>query len=143
MKNYYYEWLAIVPEVIEKYFTKYLNDPQLYETPLLPDVCFIEFDHGGRTYYAIIDKSGVSKVAGQKWGSRGDGYLNARGQYLHRVILNETRPTYYVHHKTAKFDNRAKNLQSVYYRDHSQKRSYCGVLEINESNVLQLKQLFQ
>ena len=135
MKNYYYEWLAIVPEVIEKYFKKYLNNPQLYETHLLPDVCFIEFNHGGGTYYTIIDKSSVSKVVGQKWGSRGDGYLSAGGQYLHRVILNETRPTYYVHHKTAKFDNRARNLQSVYYRDHSQKRSYHGTLKIDESNI--------
>ncbi len=85
----------------------------------------------------------MSKVVGQKWRSRGDGYISEGGRYLHRVVLNKTRPTYYVYHNAAKFDNRAKNLQSLYFRDHSQKRSYRGVLEIHASNVLQRKQLLQ
>lgn len=143
MKNYHYEWLTIDPEVKKQHFTKYLDDPQLYETHLLPDACFIEFIHDGGTCYAIIDKSSASKVAGQKWRSRGDGYVSAGGQYLHRVILNETRHTYYVHHKAAKFDNRAKNLQSVYYKDHSQKRSYHGTLKIDEFNIFEIAQLLQ
>lgn len=142
-KNYYYEWLVIVPEVKEQYFTKRLDNPQLYETPLLPDVCFIEFAQGGRIYYAMIDMACLSMVVDHRWGSRGDGYVSAEGDYLHRMILNENRSDYDVHHKAAKFDNRTKNLESVHYTKHSKKRAYRGTLKIDEFNILQIAQLLQ
>ena len=143
-KDYYREYLMVDPETKKKYFIQNPNNPRLYEVKdLLPEVCFIEYEQDGKVYYAIIDKDCVGKVIRYTWCSSGNGYLIGGGKFLHRVIMNENRTQYDVHHMGAKFDNRVKKLQSVYRAQHSNKRAYRGTLTIDNSNILQIAKIFQ
>ena len=145
MKNdYCYRgYLKIDPETKKTHFIQNPNSPQLYEVKDLPGVCFIEYKQDGDIYYVIIDKDCVSKAVGHTWCSNGNGYLIGGGKFLHRVIMNENRAQYHVHHRGAKFDNRVKKLQSVHYKQHSNKRAYRETLTIDNSNISQIAEIFQ
>ena len=143
MKTYRYEYLEIAPNTKKKHFIQNTNNPKIYETHLLPNMCFIEYEQDCKVYYAIIDKDCVGKVIRYTWCSSGNGYLIGGGKYLHRVIMNENRTQYDVHHMGAKFDNRVKKLQSVYRAQHSNKRAYRGTLTIDNSNISQIAEIFQ